>query len=101
MNGTEKQIAWATGIKERLLPELNQLENELKQVRDNSDETTWRLPGYPDDCHLLKLSKNVFKTIDAIRAENSAQWFIGYARSGARTAVHAAISGNSKMGGLL
>jgi len=106
MNGSEKQIRWAEDIKSTLLPEIDELESELRRVQadTNMDSNLWReLNSFADDVNLLRLQPHdrVFIGINAIKNCNSAKWFIDYGRRGARESVHAAISGNYTMGGLI
>jgi hypothetical protein len=108
MDGTVKQIRWAEDIRDELMPELEEFERELQRVAaskgNDNDNETWRLAGYSDDVHLLSLGQGgvggVFGAIPAIRDCQDAKWFIDYGRSGARAAVHAAMSGHRALGGL-
>ena len=101
MTGSEKQIKWAEDIRAELIPELDDLEAELKDVQANPESA--KTDYYADDSHLLRLKHGdgVYPAISAIRNCNNAKWFIDFGRSGAREAVHAAISGNTSMGGLI
>jgi len=108
MNGTEKQIQWAENIKNNLIPEIDELVSELHRVEqsigNDGDETTWKLPNYSDDIHLLRINLThgkLFAAINAIKECQEAKWFINFGRNGARYAVHAAISGNKSLGGLI